>query len=126
MITQARSVSIYVSDQARALDFYTKTLGFELLQDLPMGPDADAPRWIEVAPSGAQTPFILFTPPGLEGRIGGFQNIVFNSDDILTTYNDLREKGVEFSEAPSKQSWGWWAQFKDPDGNEFGLGQSGE
>jgi predicted enzyme related to lactoylglutathione lyase len=126
MITKARSVGIYVTDQQRALDFYTQKLGFKLLQDQPMGADMGDARWIEVAPEGAETPFVLFTPPGSESRVGGFQNVIFDTDDIQGTYENLRAKGVEFSQAPAKMPWGWWAQIKDPDGNEFGLGQSGE
>src|SRR5579859_5751491 len=126
MITKARSVGIYVTDQQRALDFYTQKLGFQLLQDLPMGPEMGDARWILVAPPGAQTPFVLFTPPGNESRIGGFHNVVFDTDDIQATCEDLQAKGVEVSQAPTKMPWGWWAQIKDPDGNEFGVGQPWE
>ena len=125
MITKANTIGIYVQDQDRALQFYTDKLGFEKLQDQPMGdpmpPDA---RWVVVAPKGAETPIVLFTPPGMEGRIGGFSNIVWDTDDIQATYEDLKDKGVEFTQAPFQQAWGWWAQFKDPDDNEFGLHQS--
>jgi predicted enzyme related to lactoylglutathione lyase len=61
----------------------------------------------------------------MEGRVGGFSNIVFDTDEIQKTYAELSEKGVEFTTEPKMESWGWWAQFKDPDGNEFGLGQAG-
>jgi predicted enzyme related to lactoylglutathione lyase len=60
----------------------------------------------------------------MEGRVGGFSNIMFDTDDIQATFQELKAKGVEFTEDPSKQDWGWWAQFKDPDGNEFGVAQS--
>jgi predicted enzyme related to lactoylglutathione lyase len=129
VITKARSVGIYVSDQDRALEFYRDKLGFEVHQDTPMGemgpPGDEQKRWIEVSPKGAETLVILYTPPGMENRIGGFSNILWDTDDIQTTFEDLRAKGVEFTQEPSQQGWGWWAQFKDPDGNEFGLGQSG-
>ena len=121
MITKARTVGVYVSDQDRALDFYVDKLGFEKRTDEPMGPEA---RWIEVAPAGAETVLVLFTPPGQEDRIGSFSNVVFECDDIETTYRELRGRGVEFTEEPSEQPWGMWAQFKDVDGNEFGLIQS--
>jgi predicted enzyme related to lactoylglutathione lyase len=126
MITKASTVGIYVTDQDRALAFYTEKLGFEKLQDEPMGdPMPAGARWLVVAPKGSETPFVLFTPTGLEDRIGGFSNIVWDCDDIHATHEDLKDKGVEFTQAPEQQSWGWWAQFKDPDGNEFGLHQSG-
>ncbi len=118
MITKASTVGIYVSDQDQALDFYTNKLGFEKLTDEPMGSDA---RWIEVAPAGAQTRLVLYTPPGQEDKIGTFSNVIFSCDDMNSTYQELKGRGVEFSENPSEQPWGIWAQFKDPDGNEFGL-----
>jgi len=129
MITRVRSVGIYVSDQDRALEFYRDKLGFEVLQDTPMGdmgpPGHQEQRWIAVAPKGSDTLAILYTPPGMESRIGGFSNILWDTDDIQATFEDLKAKGVEFTQEPAQQGWGWWAQFMDPDGNEFGLGQSG-
>jgi predicted enzyme related to lactoylglutathione lyase len=125
VITKASSIGIFVRDQDRALQFYTEKLGFEILQDVPMGdPMPPEARWLVVAPKGSDMPFVLFTPPGLEERIGGFSNIVWDTDDIQATYEDLKGRGVEFTRAPERQSWGWWAQFKDVDGNEFGLHQT--
>ncbi len=121
MIVKAATVGIYVSDQDRALDFYTNTLGFEKRLDEPMSESA---RWIEVAPKGAETRLVLFTPPGQEDRIGTFSNVVLECDDIRATHEELRGRGVEFTEQPSEQPWGLWAQFKDQDGNEFGLIQA--
>ena len=120
-VTRAGTVGVYVSDQDRALDFYVNKLGFEKRLDEPMGPEA---RWIEVAPTGAETRLVLFTPPGMEDRIGTFANVVFECDDLGATYEQLRGRGVEFSEEPNERPWGLWAQFKDVDGNEFGLIQS--
>ena len=122
MIKGAATVGVYVSDQDRALDFYTNALGFEKRLDAPMG---DGPaRWIEVAPAGAETRLVLFTPPGQEDHIGTFSNVVLECDDMQVTYEELRGRGVEFTEEPSEQPWGIWAQFKDGDGNEFGLIQA--
>ena len=71
---------------------------------------------------------MLFTPPGQEDRIGTFANVIFECDDMQTTYAEPRSRGVEFSVEPVEQQWGptspkIWAQFKDVDGNEFGLVQ---
>lgn len=121
MIKRASTVGVYVSNQQEALDFYTNTLGFEKRMDEPMGGGA---RWIEVAPEGAETRLVLFTPPGFEDRIGTFSNVVLECDDIWATHEELTSKGVEFTEEPSEQPWGVWAQFEDPDGNEFGLIQA--
>ena len=128
MITKANFVNIYVSDPERALAFYTKALGFEKLTDAPMGEemgeDLAGGRWIAVAPKGAETHFVLYTPPGLESRVGGFSNIAFDSNDIVATCEDLKTKGVEITVEPQQMPWGWWAQFKDSEGNEFGLSQT--
>lgn len=126
MITSVRSVGIYVGDQDRAKQFWTETLGFNLVSDTPMGPEDGGARWIEVAVSGSPVLLVLFTADDQRDRIGTFSNVLFNCDDIQKTYEQLRAKGVEFTEAPVQQFWGWWAVFKDPDGNTYGLGQSGQ
>jgi catechol 2,3-dioxygenase-like lactoylglutathione lyase family enzyme len=125
MLTAVRSVGIYVGDQDRAKEFFTGTLGFELVQDTPMGEGPGAARWIEVAPPDRNVILVLFTPEGDEDRVGTFSNVLFECDDIQTTHRQLAARGVEFTEEPSRQFWGWWAVFKDPDGNSYGLGQRG-
>ncbi|HYY43621.1 MAG TPA: VOC family protein [Actinomycetota bacterium] len=122
MLTGVRSAGIYVGDQDRAKRFWTETLGFELLQDTPMGEGEGAPRWIEVAPPDRNVILVLFTPEGQENLVGGFSNLIFTCDDIHRTYEELSAKGVEFPDPPRKEFWGWWAMFKDPDGNLYGLG----
>jgi lactoylglutathione lyase len=125
VLSSVRSVGIYVGDQDRARKFFTETLGFELLQDTPMGEGPGAARWIEVAPPDRNVILVLFTPDEQQDRIGTFSNVLFDCDDILATHKELAGRGVEFAEEPSQQFWGWWATFKDPDGNTYGLGQGG-
>ena len=115
MIKAVKFVSIPVKDQNKALDFYTRKLGFQILTDQPFG----SQRWIELSIPGADTGVVLFTPPGQESRIGTFTNISFVCDDIQKTYEDLRVRGVEFQQPPKKESWGTSAIFKDVDGNAF-------
>jgi catechol 2,3-dioxygenase-like lactoylglutathione lyase family enzyme len=127
MLTKVRSVGIYVSDQQRALDFFTEALGCVVLADLPLGEGPEAPRWIEVGIPGDPTRLILFTPEGQEDRIGSFSNVIFQCDDIERTYEELSARGVEFTTKPELASWGrWWAVFADPDGNQYGLGVESE
>jgi predicted enzyme related to lactoylglutathione lyase len=118
MITNVKLIGVCVRDQDKALDFYTDKLGFEVISDEPMGPDA---RWIEVAPPGAQTHLALSTPRGLEERIGTFSQIVFKCTDIQATYEELRKRGVNFTQEPTEQPGGTMALFTDPDGNTFVL-----
>ena len=126
MLSGVRSVGIYVGDQDRAKAFWTETMGFELIQDTPMGPEPGGPRWIEVAPPDRSVLLVLFTPEEQRNLIGTFSNVLFICDDVPQTYAELQARGVEFTEAPTQQFWGWWSVFKDPDGNTYGLGQRGE
>jgi lactoylglutathione lyase len=130
MITTAKFVSIPVSDQQRALEFYRDKLAFEVTIDVPYGEEAggaEGGRWIVVAPKGAQTGFNLYAADA-EGaqEPGGMSPVVFDSDDIVATCEDLKAKGVEVTVVPAEMPWGWWAQFKDSEGNEFGMGQRAE
>ena len=120
MIKAIKFVSVPVSDQDRALAFYTQSLGFAVATDQAMGPGQQ--RWIELRIPGADTRIVLFTADGHQDRIGTFQGISFVVDDIDKTHAELSKRGVEFAQGPTKQSWGTFAIFKDPDGNQFVLG----
>lgn len=123
-ITHIGRTTIYVDDQDRAKAFYTETLGFEMVMDMPMG--EGGARWIEVRPPGAQTNVVLFQAAEGFPQPGGMNPALFETDDIKATADDLRAKGVEFPTEPEFAAWGkWWATFKDSEGNEFGLGQDG-
>jgi catechol 2,3-dioxygenase-like lactoylglutathione lyase family enzyme len=115
MIRGVKIVSIPVSNQDVSLKFYTEKLGFKVATDQPFGTQ----RWIELLIPGSDTSLALFTPPGHENRIGGFQPMTFWCDDVFATAQLLKGKGVELAAEPKKEVWGTMAKFKDPDGNEF-------
>jgi catechol 2,3-dioxygenase-like lactoylglutathione lyase family enzyme len=118
VIKAIKFASVPVSDQERALAFYTDKLGFKVVTDQPFD---DTQRWIELAIPRAETRLVLFTPDGQRDRIGGFSNLTFVSDDVEATWRLLESRGVEFTQAPEKADWGTAAIFKDPDGNQFVL-----
>ena len=118
MITHVKLVSIAVSNQEKALDFYTEKLGFKLVVDEAFDKTF---RWIELKPPGGQTRIVLLKAKPGDARLGSLTNIVFTSDDIEKIYVDLKIKGVPFKEPPNKQSWGMFTQFTDLDGNVFVL-----
>ena len=120
MITNVKIVGVNVADQERALRFYVDKLGFSHVTDQPMG-DGPNSRWIEVLPPDGQTRLVLWTPPGQEDRVGTFAGVVFTCDDVRGTYEELRDRGVEFTAEPKEESWGVAAQFKDSEGNTFVL-----
>ena len=117
MIKGVKFVSIPVTDQDRALAFYTEKLGFRLATDQPFD---GKQRWIELSIPGAPTGVVLFTMEG--GLQPGHQlNLAFWSDDVEATFRTLKTRGVEFIKEPKKESWGTSAIFKDPDGNQYVL-----
>jgi catechol 2,3-dioxygenase-like lactoylglutathione lyase family enzyme len=120
MITKVKLVSINVKDQDRALAFYTEKLGFKLLTDQPMGP-SETSRWIEVQPPEGDAKVVLFKQSEESASTQPMSNIIFTSRDVQKTYEELSERGVEFTEPPTTQFWGTYAIFADPDGNKFVL-----
>ena len=116
MIKAIKFVSIPTRDQDRALQFYTKKLGFTVASDQPFN---EKQRWIELRIPGAETRFVLFTPDGWEKRIGEFFNFAFVTDDIDKTYAEFQANGVETLGPPKKAEWGSSLMFKDVDGNQF-------
>jgi predicted enzyme related to lactoylglutathione lyase len=118
MIKGIKFASIPVRDQDRALEFYTTKLGFKVYTDQPFD---GKQRWIELGIPGADSRVVLFTPEGHEDRIGGFTNLVFYSDNVQQTYEELTARGVEFVKPPQAAEWGTSSVFKDADGNQFAL-----
>jgi catechol 2,3-dioxygenase-like lactoylglutathione lyase family enzyme len=118
MIKAIKFVNIPVTDQDRALEFYTKKLGFRVMTDAPFD---GRQRWIELGIPRAETRLVLFTAPGQHKMIGGFMNLSFVTDDVEATAVEMKGKGVEFVQDPQKADWGTSAIFKDPDGNQFVL-----
>jgi predicted enzyme related to lactoylglutathione lyase len=110
-------VTVFVSDLDRAIDFYTRTLGWEKTMDSPMGPDM---RWVTVAPHGGQTAFFL-SNDSKQGKPGGPSRVILEVDDVYKTHDQLKKMKVEFTEAPRSEPWGGWAMFKDSEGNVHGL-----
>ena len=119
MIKAMKFVGVPVSDQQRALEFYTEKLGFRVITDQPFD---DKQRWIELGVGRSGTGITLFTPEGHENRIGTFTGISFTADDVKATWRELADKGVTFVKEPQEADWGSFAIFADPDGNQFVLG----
>ena len=117
-----------VSDQKRALDFYTQRLGFEKKLDT----DTAGFRWIVVGPKNSDTVISLVdsaqmkkeSPEEIQrasSRIGHSTGIWFFTKDIKKTYAELKAKQVEVTE-PQKQVWGGiMCTVYDQDRNSFGL-----
>ncbi len=117
MIRGVKFVGIPVTDQDRALAFYTDVLGFRLLTDQPFNEEQ---RWLELGIPGADTRIVLFQFGG-NLQPGSQLNIALWSDDVEATARELKAKGVEFVMEPKRMPYGTTSIFKDADGNRLVL-----
>ncbi|MFQ6321598.1 VOC family protein [Bacillus halotolerans] len=118
MIKQIGTVAVYVEDQQKAKQFWSEKVGFDIVADHPMGPNAS---WLEVAPTGAQTRLVIYPKAMMKGAEHMKASIVFECEDIFGTYEKMKANGVEFLSEPKQMDWGTFVQFQDEDGNEFLL-----
>jgi predicted enzyme related to lactoylglutathione lyase len=130
------NAQLWVHDQDEALEFYTKKVGLEVRADVTV-PELGNFRWLTVAPSG-QSDFAIVLmaipgPPVIDAETSeeirnlmakGFAGTVFlTTDDCEASYEELRGRGVEFTEVPEKRPYGIDAGFRDPSGNSLRLTQ---
>ncbi|WP_370944376.1 VOC family protein [Amycolatopsis sp. cg5] len=123
MIRGVHKIVVPVQDQARAVRFWTETVGFTVTTDVPY--DDKGNRWIEVTSADGAVALILSTDPA-DSRPATrdelpTSNFFFYADDLEKTYAELTARGVEFPAPPEKQPWGWWSMFCDSEGNRFAL-----
>ena len=116
-ITHVKLLSVPVSDQDRAKDFYVNVLGFTLIADNPMGPGQ---RWVQVGPKGGATSLTLVTwfatmPPG------SLKGLVVETDDLDGDVQALIERGLAIPDGIQDEMWGRYVTFDDPDGNGIVL-----
>lgn len=119
------SVAVYVQDQDRSIEFYTKSLGLRLLADVPISQEF---RWVVIALPDGNTNLVLL--PGsanspIHEQPGAPTGIFLVSDDVTAKCREWSERGVRFSMQPSREGWGGiHAIFEDPDGNSFHIAES--
>ena len=124
MIRGVNQVVLQVSDQEAAKRFWVDTMGCTIAEDSPYGEE----RWLSVVTPDGATKLVLdkrhpdWTPPFTRDGIP-HSNVFFYADDVEQTYRELTGRGVHFPEPPSKQFFGWWSMFEDPDGTRYALGQ---
>jgi predicted enzyme related to lactoylglutathione lyase len=128
------NAQVWVHDQDEALAFYTEQLGMEVRQDVRLAELGDF-RWLTVAPPGQEDfALVLMAIPGppvfdeetaqqIEALMGkGVSGGVFlTTDDCQASYEELKARGVEFTETPEERPYGIDAGFRDPSGNSLRL-----
>ena len=110
------SAQLWVQDQEEALKFWTEKVGFEVRADVTM-PEMGDFRWLTVGPPGQEDVAItLMAIPGepvMDSGTAdqvrtlmakGFAGTVFlTTDDVRSDYEELRTRGVEFTEEPEER-----------------------
>jgi catechol 2,3-dioxygenase-like lactoylglutathione lyase family enzyme len=114
-------VTLVVREYDEAIAWFTGTLGFERVEDAPLG---GGKRWVVVRPRGARGASLLLarsSTPGQATRIGdqtgGRVFLFLHSDDFWGDYRAMKARGVEFSEEPREEAYGTVAVFADLYGN---------
>jgi predicted enzyme related to lactoylglutathione lyase len=134
MLTQLTNVQVWVHDQDEALAFYTEKLGLELREDITV-PEMGNFRWLSVGVPGqddvAITLMAVPGPPVFEEETraqihallakGASGGLFFTTDDCRATYEELKSRGVEFTQEPTEQPYGLDAGLRDPSGNQFRM-----
>jgi predicted enzyme related to lactoylglutathione lyase len=130
------TAQLWVHDQDEALAFYTSKLGMEVRADVTM-PEMGDFRWLTVGPAGQPDFAIVLMaipgPPVMDEKTAeqvrdlaakGFAGTVFlTTDDCQASYEELKARGVEFTEPPEERPYGIDSGFRDPSGNSFRLTQ---
>ncbi|HXQ81031.1 MAG TPA: VOC family protein [Opitutaceae bacterium] len=119
------AVSLLVRDYGEAVDFYTRVLRFEVVQDVPLG---GGRRWILLGPPGSCECRVLLSRAKNEeeaqaiGRQAGGRVFLFlHTDDFDRDYREMRQRGVRFVEEPRREEYGTVAVFEDLYGNKWDL-----
>ena len=128
------NAQLWVHDQDEALAFYTEKLGFEVQTDVTL-PEMGDFRWLTVGPADQpDIAIVLMAIPGepvMDAETGeqvrelmakGFAGTVFlTTENCQASYEELKARGVEFTEAPEERPYGIDSGFRDPSGNSFRL-----
>jgi catechol 2,3-dioxygenase-like lactoylglutathione lyase family enzyme len=112
-IEKVGTIAVMVSDENKAKQWYKDKLGFDF--------QSDEQHWTVVGPRDSSTGLHLCPDGDLEP---GNTGILLLTSDLDRTYQDLKNKGVEFTRELGKAEWNEamkYAMFKDPDGNIFWL-----
>jgi uncharacterized glyoxalase superfamily protein PhnB len=131
---QIGSAQLWVHDQDEALEFYTKRVGMEIRSDVTV-PELGNFRWLTVGAPGqddvAVTLMAIPGPPVMDEQTAkevralmakGFAGTIFLvTDDCRAAYDEMRGRGVEFTEAPEQRPYGIDCGFRDPSGNSLRL-----
>lgn len=118
-------VNLLVEDYDEAIEFYTKKLDFELIEDTQLN---EFKRWVLISPKGADSICIILSKATnknqkkvIGNQVGGRVFMILFTDNIFRDYQKMLNNKIEFLTSPTKEVYGTVAVFKDLYGNTFDL-----
>ena len=118
-------ISLLVKDYDEAIEFYTKQLNFELVEDTKL---SDTKRWVLVKPIGKGECCLLLAKATDEQQLkfvgnqsGGRVFLFLNTDDFERDYKNLISKKITIIREPSDEAYGRVLVFADLYGNKWDM-----
>jgi hypothetical protein len=97
MITTIATVAVYVEDQQKSVDFWTRQVGFRVHSSQSMGPEGS---WIEVGPAESTACLVLYPKQIMPDWAERKPSVVFNADDMERSYAEMTAAA---SSSPSRR-----------------------
>ncbi|MFZ1023778.1 MAG: VOC family protein [Thermoplasmata archaeon] len=115
------SVALVVSDRKRSVEWYTRNLGLDVIEQ----GTGDDDHWVVVGRKGTKGGIHLCDIPTFDPAFSvepGESGIQLDlPGDFKRSCAALNANGVRFHTPPTKRPWGWYAKVVDPDENEIRL-----
>jgi predicted enzyme related to lactoylglutathione lyase len=118
-IEYLQMVSVPVSSQDRAREFYVHGLGWDLLSDESyVLAGGQQQRWLEVRPRGGQTAITLVMEDDTM-RAGSMKGMILRASSLESTVAELAGRGVAITQEIREAPWARYVSFQDPDDNSW-------
>ena len=118
-------IALVVADYDQAIDWYTKKLGFKLIEDTTL---SEVKRWVLIQPPGEGSCQLLLAKAATEeqktrvgNQTGGRVFLFLHTDDFERDHENLLQKGITIVRGPSEEEYGKVLVFEDLYGNLWDL-----
>lgn len=125
-MNKIKIISLLVLDYDAAIEFYTRKLGFELIEDKPFGDD----RWVTIAlPDNRDLTLAVELAKTAEDKTlvgkqaGSHAFLGLDTSDCMGDYTRMKPLGVKFLSEPQSGPWGTGVQLEDLYGNKIFISQ---
>lgn len=122
---QIGTVALVVENYDDAIEFYTRRLGFDLVEDIDLG---EGKRWVQVSPPNSNGTNLLLAQAStteqskaIGNQTGGRVFLFLRTNDFWRDYERMKENGVQFEEGPRVEEYGTVVVFRDLYGNRWDL-----